>query len=267
MVAKWTEWEIIYSDYWTSYFNNLVRKRLPYSIDIAEETMEDVRQELAIKLCKLDSAPNSLKAYLHTAFRNTLEDHLRIKDGYPRPPEWIKRLGSAYERIYKLLCLENRALNDIHSMLDNMYQYTREFVDQVVSEVRAGVVNCGSWRDTISIDNVINDVETINLRNQQTLSPEELLQNIDIQSVIETILGKQTDLEFTDGIANALVTLSQCEMTDDERLLLRLVYTEGYSVSKAARLSNVADAEARKLLKKTLQRLEKALIDASITEL
>ena len=266
MTAKWTEWEVIYSDYWTSYFNKLVRKRLPYSAEIAEETMEDVRQELAIKLSKLDTAPNSINAYLHTAFRNTLEDYLRSKEGYPRPPEWIKRLGAAYERIYKLLCLENRAVNDIHSMLENMYQYTRDFVEQVVTEVRAGVVNCGSWRDSVSIENVISEVEAAGQHNRQTLSPEEILQDMDSRSVIETILGQQlTSTDFTDVFAEALAALSRCEMGDDERLLLRLVYTEGCSVSKAARLVGLPDAEARKRLKKTMQHLEKTLSDAGIS--
>ncbi len=266
MAAKWSQWQVIYSSAWTNEFNNLVRKRIPYSAEIAEETMEEVRQELAIKLSNLDEAPNSLNAYLRTAFRNTLEDYLRKKEGYPRPPEWIKRLGAAYERIYKLLCLERRAVNDIHAIMDSLYQHTRDFVEQVISEVRAGVVNCGSWRESVSMDNALTEVEAVGVQDPMTQTPDAVLQNMDTHALIETILGGANDsMVGTAGMEKVLASLRQCQINDDERLLLRLVYTDGHSVSQAARIRNLPDAEARRLLKNTLQRLKQALLDAGIS--
>lgn len=268
MAINWSGWRVIYSDVWTTEFNNIVRKRIPYSSGSAQDTMDEVRQELAIKLNELNKAPDSLNAYLRTAFRNTLEDYLRKKEGYPRPPEWIKRLGAAYERIYKLLCLENRAINDIHAMMDSIYQYTREFVEQVISEVRAGVINCGSWRDTVSIENALTEVETANIYNQATLSPEAILQNMDSAAVFATILGQSgAETGRSTKAGEMLSLLGRCEIDDDERLLLRLVYADGHSVSEAARVIRFTDSEARKRLKNVYKRLKQALTDAGITDL
>ncbi len=264
----WTKWQIIYDETWTAEFNAIVRKRIPYSAVGAQETMEEVRQELAIKLSELQKAPSSVKAYLRAAFRNTLEDYIRKQDGYPRPPEWIKRLGAAYERIYRLLCLENRAVNDIHAMMESVYQYTRDFIEQIVSEVRAGVVNCGSWRDTVSIDNAMFEVETAAMHNQAPLTPEAILQDMDSSAVFATILGQSdSDSGRSAKIKDILLALGQCAINDDERLLLRLVYADGHSIAEAARVTKIVDGEVRKILKNVYKRLKQALTDAGITEL
>ena len=265
MQSGWTEWQVIYDDYWTREFSHLARKRIPYSNEVAEEAMQEARQELAIKLDKLDTAPNDLKKYLRGAFRNTLEDYLRAKEGYPRPPSWVKKLGAAYERIHKLLCLESRSVNDIHSIMSNLYQYTRDFVEQVISEIRAGVVNCGSWRDAVPIDLAINEVEQMDNQNYVSYTPEEILQDMDSIAVVDMILNNPaSDLGRSENMSKALQILAQCQLSDDERLLLRLFYTDGYTVSKAARLLKLSDAEARKIFKSIHKRLQKSLADAGI---
>jgi RNA polymerase sigma factor (sigma-70 family) len=265
---EWNEWQVIYTQYWTSEFNNIVRKRIPYSSELALETMEEVRQELAIKLNELEQPPASLKAYLRAAFRNTLEDYLRKKEGYPRPPEWIKRLGSAYERIYKLLCLEQRAVNDIHSIMTNLYQFTREFIERVIREVRAGVINCGQWRQIVSVDNPQAEVDLLNTQSHHVASPELILQGMDASALFGAILGENvvSSANATETINKVITSIRQCEISDDERLLLRLVYSDGQTVSAAARLINIPDAEARKLLKNVLKRLRHVLIEVGVVE-
>ena len=256
-------WEDIYNARWTAEFINIVKKRVPYSSENAEETVDEVRQELAVKLSDLKLEPDSVNAYIRSAFRNSLEDYIRKKQGYPRPPEWIKRLGAAYERIYKLLCLENRSVNDIHAIMTSLYHSTRVFVERVISEVRAGVTNCGAWRESVNIDDNMHEVDEIN-SNQEHLTPETILQDMDANAVVNTIFGNQKKIADRNAMLRSLVVLRQCELTDDERLLLRMVYAEGHSVSKAARLLKLADAQTRKLLKDLLQRLNQALKDAGI---
>jgi len=263
LIDKWSGWQVIYDNQWANEFKTIVRKRIPYSASIAEETMEEVRQELAIKLNELDSAPNVISAYLRTAFRNTLEDYLRKKEGYPRPPEWVKRLGSAYEKIYKLLCLENRAVNDVHAIMASLYNSTREFVEQIISEIRAGVTNCGAWRETVTLEDAASEVDEKNLHSSNRQLPEDILAEMDVDAVINTILGQPVS-NSTGAFSKALNIFRRCELNEDERLLLRLVYTDGRSVSQSARLLKIPDAGARKLLRNVLQRLNKALNDAGI---
>ncbi len=270
VMSKWSNWNVIYTEQWSAEFKNIVRKRIPHSSALVDDTMQDVRQELAISLAKLSTVPDSINAYLRTAFRHTLEDYLRKKEGYPRPPEWIKRLGAAYERIYKLLCLENRPVNDIHATLSSLFQYSRKFIEQVVAEVRAGVVNCGTWRDTVSVDSALNEVEEKGCQNSSVQPPDTILENLDSESVIGILLGKHSipsQQLRSKNFGEILQHLQKCEIDDDARLLLRMIYTDGYSVSQAARILQLPDALARKQVKSTLKTLQQALSAVGITDL
>jgi RNA polymerase sigma factor (sigma-70 family) len=264
----WNQWQVIYDENWTVEFRSIVRKRIPYSSDVAHETMDEVRQELAIKLSSLNEAPGAPNAYIRAAFRNTLEDYLRKQEGYPRPPEWIKRLGAAYERIYKLLCLENRAVNDIQGMMQNLYQYSYDFIERVIREVRAGVVNCGAWRDTVSIDLADDAFDNSDVTSTLTQGPDSVLEEMDTQAVIATILGQGSHVSVrTTRIRDMLGVLANCTISDDERLLLRLIHTDDCSVSEAARRIKLKDSDARKLLKEVYQRLKMALASAGLAEI
>ena len=64
-----------------------------------------------------------------------------------------------------------------------------------------------------------------------------------------------------------LKKLQQYPLQDDERLLLRMIYTDGYTVSKAARMLGLEDKKARKLLKKTLENLRNVLTTFGVSEL
>ena len=268
-MPRWRGWQCIYNDNWSVEFKNIVRKRLPFSVSLVEDTMQEVRQELAISLTTLDSSPDSVNAYLRTAFRNTLEDYLRKKQGYPRPPQWIKRLGASYERIYKLLCLENRSVNDIHASMASLYKHTREFIEKVISEVRAGVVNCGSWRETVSGDDALNEIDSSEQSQHSAELPDEWLQQFNSTALFKIILGEATSLPDTlqnQNIKSLFENLQKYPLQDDERLLLRMVFTDGYSVSAAARLLGMEDKKARKQLNTTLNNLRDILQAAGITD-
>lgn len=264
----WNDWQIIYQQSWTREFTAMVRKRLPHSSESADDTMNEVRQELAIKLYELSTEPSSVSSYLRTAFRNTLEDYLRKKEGYPRPPEWIKKLGASYERIYKLLCLENRAVNDVQAIMQSLYHYTRDFIQQIIVEVRAGVINCGAWRDKISLDIAMAEVEQINRVTEPAASPDVILQGMDCGAVVSAILGQaEHPVGHSAKFTKFLSALAECKLDDNERLLLRLIYTDEFSVSEAARKIQLKDSEARKLLKQLFIRLRAALTKSGFSEL
>ena len=261
MSKSWSDWQVIYEDRWTREFQAIVRKRLAYSQSHADETMLEVRQELAIKFCEIKDPPASPDAYIRAAFRNTLEDYLRKKEGYPRPPAWIKRLGAIYEKVFKLLCLESRSVNDIHAIMENLYKVTRQFIEQVITEVRAGIPNCGAWRESVGLENV----ENLSIENSSTATPEQILENMNANAIVAAILGeKENNIELTGQLYVALESLREFSFSDDERLLLRLIYTEGHPVSTAARILQMTDGMTRKLLRDVIERLGDTLKNAGI---
>lgn len=265
MSSGWADWACIYTDGWQRQFAFIVRKRIPHNPELAAEAMEEVRQELAIKLSALDEAPLAPDAYIRTAFRHALEDYLRSRDGYPRPPEWIRRLGGAYEQIYRLLCLERRPLAEIQAVLDSLYRYTRSFVERIAREVRAGVVNCGARRESVGLDTAAAEVDAVSAGSAGHQSPERILENLDAEAVITAVLGQAPRLDDAPAtLVGALRALQGCAIDDDDRLMLRLVYVEGQSVSQAARVMKQPDAQARRRLKRTLQRIGQVLSDAGL---
>ena len=130
------------------------------------------------------------------------------------------------------------------------------------------MINCGSWRDTVPIDLAINEVEESDPDNYQNQRPDQLLEEMDSRAVVEMILNQSvSDLGRSENMRQALDVLSRCQLSDDERLLLRLVFAEGYKLSQAARQLNLADAQARKLFTACLKRLQQALIAAGIDKI
>ena len=53
------DWEVIYTKKWTRDFYRLLANVPSYSSDIAEETMQGARQELAIKIESLQTTPRT----------------------------------------------------------------------------------------------------------------------------------------------------------------------------------------------------------------
>lgn len=257
-------WHIIYTKDLERWFHHLASRRLGFSKEDPAPVVDEVRQELALKLQTLPNAPESPRSFVTAAFRNTMEDYLRARDGYPRPPAWIKRLGGAYERVFRLLCLEGRAVEEIQTMLASLYQHSREFIDTIVREVRSKVPNCGESRHHVTLDDAQAEIDIQSRHDSKT--PEAQVGNSEIEAALRAILGQAQGLDGNPGLsADWLQKLQHAiQLDDDARLLLRLVYTEGYTVSDAARELKLKDADARAKLTKTLRHLRQAFERAGL---
>ena len=259
-----TWWHIIYTKESERWFRNLASRRLGFSREDPEPIVDEVRQELALKLQAMPSAPQSPRSFVTAAFRNAMEDYLRARDGYPRPPAWIKRLGGAYERVFRLLCLEGRAVEEIRTMLASLYQHSREFIDDIVREIRSKVPNCGESRHYVALDDAQPELD---MQSQHACEvPEAQLENNEIEAALGPILGQDRSPDANPTLSAEWLRKLQhaIQLDDDARLLLRLVYTEGYTVSEAARTLKLKDADARAKLTRTLKHLRQVFEQAGL---
>jgi len=166
------------------------------------------------------------KTYLMTVVSNLLIDFARKKYGRKRVPKWIQKRGVLWIKIYTLLCIEGLSNNDVtEQMADD--DKNPVIVEEVIDIIKEKVKDCGKpLRQT-----------PVQPDSEPVYTPEEQLINKEIKVRIEAL-----------------------NLSSQERLLLRLVYSEGNSVSKAGRMlglnADQAHGKHRRLKERIRQHLE-----------
>ncbi|MDM8543753.1 sigma-70 family RNA polymerase sigma factor [Desulfococcaceae bacterium HSG9] len=172
---------------------------------------------------------SKFKTYLMTVVSNLLIDFTRKKYGRKRVPEWIQKRGVLWNKIYTLLCIKGQSNNDVAEQMadDNK---NPDIVEEAIWEIKEKVTDCGKpLRPTI----VESDSEPVD-----PVTPEDEL------------IKKETEAR-----------IKALNLSSKERLLLKLIYKEGNSVSKAGRMlglnADQAHGRHRRLLIKIRQELER----------
>ena len=195
----------------------------------AEEAITFVTEELSKddwRKLRMYKPIAEFKTYLMTVVSNLLVDFARKKYGRKRVPGWIKKRGVLWSKIYMLLCIERQSNNDVaEQMADD--QKNPAIVEEAIWVIKEEVTDCGQPLRPMPVQ---PDTEPV-------YTPEELLLNKEIKSRITALnLGGQ------------------------ERLLLKLIYQEGESVSKAGRMlglnANQVQSKHRRLRIKIRRELE-----------
>lgn len=207
--------------------------------------------------------------YLHVAFGNAFEDFHRRRFGRRRPPAWIQRLGSLWEQAFNMACLERLPPEIIAGKLcanaatDGGTVLTPEYARDIVAQIRSRVTDC----ETRSGELPYAPDDPVFLEHvSDHASPSDLLAEQELATLMEAL----TDLL---GAGNTPVALdltrqmherrarlqAALKLADEDRLLLRLIYQDGCSVSEAARRLGQPDHTIRRKLRALLDRLRLAL--------
>ncbi len=197
--------------------------------DTAEEAITYITEQLTKdnwRRLRKYKPVSEFKTYLMTVVSNLLVDFARKKYGRKRVPGWIKKRGVLWSKIYMLLCIERQSNNDVAEQMadDNK---NPAIVEEAIWVIKEEVTDCGQPLRPMPVQ---PDTEPI-------CTPEEQLLNKEIKSRIAALnLGGQ------------------------ERLLLKLIYQEGESVSKAGRMlglnANQVQSKHRRLRIKIRRELE-----------
>jgi len=169
---------------------------------------------------------SEFKTYLMTIVSKLLIDFARKKYGRKRVPKWIKKRGVLWNKIYTLLCIEGLSNNDVtEQMADD--DKNPVIVEEAIWLIKEKVTDCGKPLRPAPVQPDSEPVET----------PEEQL------------ISKETKAR-----------IDALNLNSQERLLLRLIYLEGNSVSKAGRIlglnANQVQSKHRRLRIKIRQELE-----------
>ncbi len=252
---------------WIQRFERLTLKRFVDS-QLADEAYNHAFEKISDDewaLLKKYKGGASQGGFMVTVFSNLLEDFARARFGRKRPPTWIDRLGPIWKRIFQMLCLDRLNPLEIEHRLQQESIQASD-VQDAVTLIRAKISDCGGG-------NMLQSQWSEEDQSAQaSFSSSEYGSAIDkqIQTRMVTVLVQYLEEMFDDiepstrHLADFKALSARIALSDDERMLLRVVYLDGTTVPKAAALLNIREHTLRRRLKAVLSRIRVCLEDAGI---
>ena len=275
---------VVFDSGWLEKCDRLAEKRFGQG-GLAEEAASYVIEQIsADSWSKLQSFKGQSKpeTYLYTLTGNFLEEFARKRFGRPRPPEWLKRQGDLWIQVWKLICLERQM---VQSVVDRLtYQACREiqFIRNMITTIKAKIPTCGESTREISMQNTSTENEGDDITDliADNNTPDDTLSNAYYSEILLMIASlfndKITSSTFNnlslkaanDYTENHLLPLNELrdkiELTDEERLLLKMVYQDGLKKSIVAKSLGMQAHMPGRIIKSTLDRISTAMQELGI---
>ncbi|MFL0797280.1 MAG: hypothetical protein K6L73_07295 [Cellvibrionaceae bacterium] len=272
MPAPAIDWQaMVFDPAWMAFLDRLALRRFSQP-GLAEEASTHVIQRLSEDnwaMCQQYSGQAKPETYLQTLTQNLLEEFSRKRFGRPRPPEWLKREGDLWVRLWKMVCLERQAVPTVIDKLHNEIERSRELLQQAITTIKSRLPWCGSSNREIPADSLCTTEEDPN--------PELIDQDLETQLdqhnwegalhlLFELLLSEDCPSEsIREELNHKLDTLrASLKLDAQERLLLKMAYQEGLKMNVIADALNMPRYQPGRLLKGIHGRIQKALIDAGI---
>ena len=247
------------SEKWIEVFDRLAKDRFVMPSQ-AEAAVNEVLKRLSAngwQRLKRFSGKASPAGFLVATVRNLIEDIAREKFGRPRPPKWLVQLGGRWVSVFKRLCLERQPPESVARSLATD-QSSIETLMEMARTIKSRIPSCGGP----GVGEVQAGEELIELEAQQLAVREASAPMLDEQLLLalSAFTGGAEEGTWPSSIAaDRFVALTQLSLSDDQALLLRLVFEENLSAAKAGARLNIPAFQARRNLKSILQRLRKAI--------
>jgi DNA-directed RNA polymerase specialized sigma24 family protein len=277
MALDWTQW--VFNPDWMRKLDKLALYRFGQP-GLAEEASTYVIERLSADdwaMCHSYSGRAKPETYLTTLTQNLLEEFARKRFGRPRPPEWLKREGELWVRLWKMVCLERQ---DIPAVIDKLCQNLERqqaLVKHAITTIKARLPWCGDSAREIPADCLCKTEadpypEIIDRDIEQQLDDhewEEALQLL-FSGLLNSEMLNTDESVSEDRPSNTLSPpqpnrdqierlRSLLALTNEEQLLLKLVYQEGLKLKAIATALNIPSYQPGRLLKGIHQRIREAL--------
>jgi len=225
-------------DHW-NFMTSLARKRFPNDNDMGDQALSYVLDKLEEqewqRVVGWDGC-GSFATFLAVLVTRLMTDFVRMKFGYHRPPAWIKEKKDAFwQRAFKLCTVDKYERREtIEVLCSERSEMSREEIEAMVNTVYAkctkqarfseGNIDIDQIEESASADDGMED----NISNKQLL--EVLLEYIQADdSSADTVVD-----DSTKGLLDRLK--SHINMSDEDRLLLRLRFCEGLKVNEISKM-------------------------------
>ena len=193
---------------------------------------------------------SKLNTYLYALINSLVIDFRRKQYGRRRIPAGVAKLGKWAETVYRFVCWQKFSVDDAYDFLriDGLYSGSyRQFIKEIEPIKKAPCRENPAFQ---SIDETReSSFKNINAEGSNPL--EFLIQKLDRENRINAI---------------KVIRETTVELSENDQLLVRLVYGSDQSVAAAAKVCGLAASTARKRLKSLLTKFREKLLAVGIRE-
>lgn len=193
---------------------------------------------------------SKLTTYLYTLINSLVIDFRRKKFGRRRIPSGVVKLGKWAEAVYRFVCWQRFSFDDAYDFLRVDGLFTGSYVEFIKETEPIRKAPCRQNPAFQSIDETRES--SLNNIDDNAANPLEfLIQRLDRERRIK---------------AMEILREATAELSESDRLLVRLVYGSDKSISAAAKVIGLPTSTAGKRLKSLLAGFREKLLAQGIRE-
>lgn len=224
----------LFFEHW-DFLTRLARKRFPNDVDMGDQAMSyvlDKLEEQEWQRIRTWDGKGSFATFLGVLVSRQMTDFVRSRFGYLRPPVWLKeKKDPAWQQAFKMFAVAKLERQEaIESLCATLSHMNRDKVEEIVNVVYAKCTKQARFSEgNIGIE-LVEEVPSPDDEMQEALNNKQLIEVLleFIQSEADT-----TDDLNDENIKELLSRLrTQLDMSDEDRLLLRLRFCEGLKVNE-----------------------------------
>ena len=266
------------NDYWQKklfrYYKHIDKQahKIIHDPIMADAALNDAIEKLEHEdwklLRKFRGKDASFKSYLTVVVTRLCQSYARkILPPPPRIPQWIIAQGTVWVKTYLNLCKKNLTLDETLEMicghLTNQQPCWIE-VQKAAAGIMSRLRKCGRYvqgiisKDPADMENGLSDDD-----HMPDLDRGRIREAIREAAIMDALIKVVYD-ELVPGRYNDIQTIidafqKNLKLTPEERILLKLVYREGYTVSKAGRCLGLNSNEVHGKHRRSIDKIKTAL--------
>ncbi len=206
----------------------------------------------------------SFATFLTSLSFRLMEDFSRKRFGRIRPPLWVQRLGGFWLLLFRFLCLERLSVAEaVEGVTQRKSGEDRGDVEAAAWTLLERVVHCGTHQAR-----EVPLVEDEHKQITQGTMPEAVFEQEEKDHFLHALFGdlfNPEEKKQAGGCWGKIVALG-VKLTAEERLLLKICYQDGLSVTSAGDLLGYNRHQVHGRLRRLLARLRSDFSAAGISE-
>lgn len=209
------------------------------------------------QVCRKFTGKARPETFLYTLCANFIEEYARKKFGRVRPPQWLQQLGNQWLTLWKYICLERQPIPVAVEKLslDDDNQYDTETTLSMITTIKAKIPWCGQQSGEVSLDDTNEDsLQASDKPIDQSAAREEfllLLHNI--------VLDDSTPAQNWQDESKINVLKAQLQLSDEQRLILRMAYQDNLKFSAIARTLKLPAHQPARIAQRALKHIQQLL--------
>ena len=194
---------------------------------------------------------SKLTTYLYSLINSLIIDFRRKRYGRRRIPAGVAKLGTWAEAVYRFVCWQKFSFDDAYDFLqiEGLFEGPYErYLEEIVPIRKAPCRENPAFQS-------LNEVGSKSLQNTNSSSFNPL----------EFLIGKLDHIRRIKALK--IIRETTAELSQEDQLLVRLVYGSEQSIKTAANIIGFSASSARRRLKSLLNRYRERLLSEGIREL